>query len=147
MRTSIKTLHKIAAIIAFLMILSFFTSTVLVELLGSQQNIIEVKRVISYAVLFLIPTMAVVGITGSKMAGNSQNARIFAKKKRTPIIALNGLLILTPCAFYLLYLAERLQFDRVFYLVQGIELVAGLVNLSLMALNIRDGIAMGKRRK
>jgi hypothetical protein len=36
-------------------------------------------------------------------------------------------------------------FDTSFYLLQAIELLAGAVNLSLMALNIRDGLRMSGR--
>ncbi|WP_295893465.1 hypothetical protein [uncultured Vibrio sp.] len=146
MNMSTKLIHRVAAMMAFFMILVFFSSTLLVEIAGSKQSILEVKRAISYAIFLLIPTMAIVGITGSKMAGSSQHPTLVAKKKRTPIIALNGLLILTPSAFYLYHLAEQDQFNNIFYAVQALELIAGLVNLSLMGLNIRDGIAMSKRR-
>jgi len=39
-------------------------------------------------------------------------------------------------------------FDATFYLVQGLELLAGATNLGLMGLNIRDGLRMsGRLRK
>lgn len=64
------------------------------------------------------------------------------KKKRMPIIALNGLLILLPCAIYLNVLASQGLFNQLFYLIQGVELIAGSINLTLMALNIRDVLNM-----
>ncbi|MGF1695394.1 hypothetical protein L4C54_06970 [Vibrio lamellibrachiae] len=147
MKPTITVIHRIAAMLAFLMIFSFFTSTVVVELFGDHQDVYQVKTVISYAIWLLIPMMAITGFTGAKMGGKSSYPPILAKKKRMPFIAINGLLILTPCAFYLQYLAEQSQFNDIFYVVQGLELMAGMINLTLMSLNIRDGLAMSKRRK
>ena len=62
-----------------------------------------------------------------------------------PVIALNGLLVLVPCALYLDRLASAGRFDGLFYAVQAVELVAGSVNLSLMALNMRDGLRLTGR--
>ena len=61
------------------------------------------------------------------------------------IIGPNGVLVLIPCAFYLAHLAANGQFTATFYAVQAIELVAGLVNLMLMGLNIRDGLRLTGR--
>lgn len=56
------------------------------------------------------------------------------KKKRMPFIAANGLLVLVPCAIFLNRWAAADNFDTTFYVVQAIELVAGPINLALMAL-------------
>ena len=78
---------------------------------------------------------------GKKMRG----PLIAAKKKRMPIIALNGLLVLLPSAFFLASKASAGEFDKMFYTVQAIELVAGALNLTLMGLNMRDGLRMTGR--
>lgn len=62
-----------------------------------------------------------------------------------PFIAANGLLILVPAAFYLESKASSGAFDTRFYLVQGVELIAGAANLVMMGLNIRDGLMMTGR--
>ena len=67
------------------------------------------------------------------------------KKKRMPFIALNGLLILLPAAFFLEAKAAAGLFERCFYAVQAIELLAGATNLTLMGINIRDGLRMTRR--
>jgi len=54
-------------------------------------------------------------------------------------------LVLMPCAFFLASLATKGQFTDTFYAVQAVELVAGLVNLTLMGLNIRDGFRLTGR--
>ncbi|WP_245911056.1 hypothetical protein [Neisseria iguanae] len=63
-----------------------------------------------------------------------------------PKIALNGLLVLLPCAFYLNRLAQAGEFNGMFYTVQIIELIAGAANLIMMGLNIRDGVTAVKSR-
>ncbi|MGY3688622.1 hypothetical protein ACXAAV_18270 [Vibrio coralliilyticus] len=138
MKNWIRTIHKAAALSGFMMILSFFTSTLYVELFGSFAQIASVKTYIFYAIWFLIPTMALAGITGAKMAPKVTRGPIAAKKKRMPLIALNGLLVLTPAAIYLHYLASTGQFNSTFYIVQIIELIAGFTNLILMSMSIRD---------
>ncbi len=65
-----------------------------------------------------------------------------AKKKRMPFVAANGLLVLLPAAIYLQHLASIESFDTTFYVIQAIELAAGFTNLTLMGLNIRDGLRM-----
>jgi len=61
------------------------------------------------------------------------------------LIAANGMLILVPCAIFLDRWAAAGTFDATFYLVQGLEFLAGATNLGLMGLNIRDGLRMSGR--
>ena len=56
-----------------------------------------------------------------------------------PFVGANGILILFPSAIYLDHLAASGSFDMPFYLVQGLELIAGSINLTLMSINIRNG--------
>lgn len=68
-----------------------------------------------------------------------------SKKKRMPFIAVNGLFVLVPSAIFLNRWAALGAFDTMFYLVQSVELVAGAANLTLMGLNIRDGLKISGR--
>jgi multisubunit Na+/H+ antiporter MnhC subunit len=55
--------------------------------------------------------------------------------------------ILLPAAIFLNRLATSGSFGAKFYLIQGLELFAGAVNLFLMSMNMRDGLKMtGKLR-
>lgn len=69
-----------------------------------------------------------------------------AKKRRMPWIAANGLLVLVPCALLLDRWAAASLLDARFVAVQAVELVAGAVNLALMALNLRDGRRLVRQR-
>ena len=70
--------------------------------------------------------MAVAGATGMKMGGKANITAIAAKRRRMPFIAANGMLILLPCAFFLNNRASADMFDSVFYIVQIVELIAGM---------------------
>ncbi|MEW8079184.1 MAG: hypothetical protein AB2822_14005 [Candidatus Thiodiazotropha endolucinida] len=139
-----KTVHKLAAITATLCIGSFFLSTILVEVFGSPEAIATVKSLIVMPGLFLlVPAIAATGATGFAMSKSRKGRLLEAKKKRMPIIGANGIIILMPAAIFLDQWAAAGTFDIWFYLLQGVELLAGAVNLTLMSLNIRDGLRLG----
>jgi hypothetical protein len=142
-------IHLIAAFTATLCIATFFTSTLLVELFGTHETIAVVKNLIVMPGLFiLIPAMAITGATGFTLSKVKSGKIVKRKLKRMPFIAANGLLVLLPAAIMLNLWAASGLFDSRFYIVQGIELIAGAVNLTLMSLNIRDGFKVsGKLRK
>ena len=136
-------IHLVAAIVALFCIASFFTATILVELFGSEKSISTVKSLIVTPGLFiLIPVIAITGGTGFACARYRKSRLIDGKQKRMPFIAANSLLILLPCAIFLNQWASVGLFDTKFYSVQGIELLAGAVNLILMSMNMRDGLRM-----
>lgn len=144
MVNKLSIVHKTAAMLALSLIIIFFTSSIIVELLGSQESILTVKTAILYGIGLLISAMAVTGITGAKLAAKRRAlpTPLVRKKKRMPFVACNGLLVLTPLAIYLQHLANLGEFGELFYTLQGIELVAGGVNIYLMVLNIRDALAL-----
>ena len=141
----IKKLHPIAGLIAFLTILVFWMATVAVELGGDAAQIAAVKRNILWGLGLLVPAMAMAGASGFVLGGASPHPVVAAKKRRMPIIALNGLFVLVPCAVFLEQRASAGLFDRTFVIVQAIELAAGATNLLLIGLSIRDGFGLTRR--
>ncbi len=141
-------IHRFAGIIAILCIATFWSSTLLVELFGTQEWIARFKHLIVFPGLFiLVPFIALAGGTGFSLAKTRKGQLVSQKKRRMPIIGVNGLLILVPAAIYLDQLASTGSFDTKFYVVQGFELLAGAVNITLMSLNMRDGLKMAGRFK
>lgn len=140
-----KIIHPIAGAIAILTIATFWLSTVISELFGSQAAVIAVKTTLPWGFLLLVPALAAAGGSGFVLSKGRRGALIDKKKKRMPIIAANGLLVLIPSALFLASKAGAGEFDAAFYAVQALELVAGLVNLALLALNMRDGLKMKGR--
>jgi len=132
--------HKIASLVATVCIATFFTSTLLVELLGSEDMVTFVKSLIVMPGIFiLVPAMAITGATGFALAKERKGRVLEAKRKRMPIIAIIGMFILLPAAIYLNSWAAEGMFDIKFYILQAIELVAGAINLTLMIKSMKDG--------
>ncbi|MCW8843765.1 MAG: hypothetical protein OQK00_10150 [Rhodobacteraceae bacterium] len=143
-----KRLHPIAGGVALAMISVFWVSTVVVELRGNQAQIAQVKILIPWGFLILVSAMAAVGCTGFRLGQTRRGKIVDKKRKRMPLIATNGVLILIPAAFFLASKAQAGAFDAVFYGVQVLELAAGAVNIMLLWRNMRDGRRLvGKPRR
>lgn len=138
-------IHPLAGAVAILTIATFWLSTALSELFCSQTTIIAVKTAIPWGFLLLVPAIALAGGSGLTLAKGRRGGVIGSKIRRMPLVAVNGVLILIPSALYLSFKANADSFDTAFYAVQILELVAGAANLTLLGLNIRDGLQMKGR--
>ena len=140
-----RIIHPIAGTIALLTIATFWLSTALTELLASEATVIAVKIAIPWGFLLLIPALAAVGGSGAALAKGQRTGLIGTKLKRMPLIAANGILVLIPSALFLASKAAAGELDTSFYAVQALELVAGAANITLLGLNMRDGLEMKGR--
>lgn len=141
----IKRIHPIAGAIAMLTIATFWLSTVLSETFGAPSTVLAVKTAIPWGFLILVPALMAAGASGLKLSGERRGGLVAAKLKRMPLIAGNGILILMPSALYLASKAANADLDISFYAVQALEIIAGAVNLTLLGLNMRDGLKMKGR--
>ncbi|HMN75487.1 MAG TPA: hypothetical protein PKC97_05430 [Burkholderiaceae bacterium] len=143
-----KRAHLAAGILAPLCIATFFVSTIVVELFGSPQSVAQLKSlIVTPGLWILIPTLMAAGGSGMVLSRARSGRLVDTKKKRMPFIAANGLLVLVPCAIFLARWSAAGSFDAAFYAVQAVELVAGAVNLTLMGLNVRDGLKLSGRSR
>lgn len=141
-----RTIHLVAGILATSVIATFFASTILVELFGSQEAVAKVKAlIVTPGLWLLIPAIAATGGSGFSLSQSRQGRLVENKKRRMPFIAANGILVLVPSAIFLNLWAGQGLFDTRFYLVQALELLAGATNLALMGLNTRDGLRLSGR--
>jgi hypothetical protein len=138
-------IHAFAGALALLTICIFWGTTAVTELFGDAADIAAVKNGILMGMLVLIPAMATVGASGFSLGKGWRSQAVERKKQRMKIIAANGILILVPSAVFLASKAGAGAFDAAFVAVQAIEFVAGAVNITLLSLNMRDGLAL--RRK
>ena len=146
----VKLAHRTGGILALLTIVTFMSTTLWSELLGTHAQVIAVKTTIPWGLLILIPALMATGASGMKLARGRRGGILGIKLGRMKIIAANGLLVLAPAALYLAYLAQTgAAFSTPFYIVQVAEILAGALNITLIALNIRDGLrtTAGRRRK
>ncbi|MBV8603754.1 MAG: hypothetical protein JO224_03640 [Pelomonas sp.] len=139
-------IHAAAGALAMLTVATFWTSTLWSELFMNDEAVIAVKHAIVYFGLIpLVTLMAVTGGSGFYFAKGRKGRLVEDKKKRMPKIGANGLLVMIPCALFLNSKAAGGEFDAVFYAVQGIELVVGAVQLTLLGRSFRDGLKLAGR--
>jgi hypothetical protein len=138
-------LHGIFGVVALLCIASFWLSTVVSELFLDQAAVTAVKNAVLTGMWLLIPSMAATGGSGFSLAKGRGGRLVNVKGQRMKIVAANGLLVLLPSAFVLASWANAGRFDGVFYALQGVELLAGAVNITLLMLNMRDGLKLSGR--
>lgn len=138
-------IHAFAGGLALLTICIFWSATVITELFGDAATVSAVKNGILAGMLVLVPSMAIAGASGFSLGKGWRSPALARKKQRMKIIAANGVLILVPSAVFLASRAGAGEFDTAFVAIQAVELVAGAVNITLLSLNMRDGLAL--RRK
>ena len=139
-------LHAAAGALAMFTVAIFWTSTLVSELFMGQEVVVTVKHAIAYYGLIpLLILMAGTGGSGFVLAKGRKGRLVDGKKKRMPKIGANGLLVMIPCALFLNSKAASAEFDMIFYVVQGIELVVGVVQLTLLGRNFLDGLRLAGR--
>ena len=137
-----KVIHPIAGAVALNLIATFWLSTIVSELSGSVAFVTAVKSAVPWGFLLLVPSLAATGGSGFALAHGGRGGLIGTKVKRMPFIAANGILILIPSTLFLAHKARVGEFDVVFYMVQVLELLAGATNITLLGLNMRDGLKL-----
>ncbi len=140
-----KIVHPLAGTVALLTIAIFWLSTVVSALFASQEVVTSVKTAIPWGFLLLVPALAAAGGSGFALAAGRRPALVQKKIKRMPLIAVNGILLLIPSAFFLASRANAGEFDTAFYAVQAAELVAGAANIVLLSRNLLDGLKIQGR--
>jgi len=135
-------IHASAGTLAMLTIAVFWTSTLVSEIFMDYASVAAVKHAIVYGLFLLVPFMAATGGSGFALGKMRKGPLLDQKKKRMAIIGANGLLVMIPAAIFLNGKAAAGEFDAMFYSVQVVELVVGVVQLTLMGVNFRDGLRL-----
>lgn len=132
-------LHALAGTTAMLIIAGFWSATLVSEIFLDAAAVSAVKQFIVYGLFVLVPFLAATGGSGFALSKSRQGLLVDKKRKRMAVIAANGLLVMVPAAIFLNSKAAAAEFDSMFYAVQLLELAVGVVQLTLMGMNFRDG--------
>ncbi|MEO1090582.1 MAG: hypothetical protein AAFX81_08115 [Pseudomonadota bacterium] len=146
-RRRLRRFHAAAGVVALLIIASFWSATVVVESFGDRAAVIAVKTVIPWGFLVLVPALAFAGLTGRALGTAPASAVVRRKSRRMAFAAANGLFVLVPAALFLAAKASAGALDDAFYVVQGLELIAGGANVVLLTLNLTAGLRMAAARR
>ena len=145
-RVGLLRLHLAASLGALILVASFLVASAAAEAAGSVHLLLAVKRSILWALLILVPMIATAGLSGRRLAGGSRAPIVRRKLRRLQVMAATGVLILIPCTITLDRMAEVASFGVPFAILQALEFSAGALNLALLALNFRDGLALRAKR-
>ncbi|MBA4056177.1 MAG: hypothetical protein C0490_15790, partial [Marivirga sp.] len=132
-------IHLMATMIATLTILTFLVASVVAEFEGNEDVIKNTKKVILFSLPILVISMSTLGISGNRLAGQSQNVIVIGKKKRMKFIVMNGIFLIT-LASILYYRSHYQAIDSIFIGLQIAEFAFGLTNLILIGLNAKGGL-------
>ncbi|MBZ0087914.1 MAG: hypothetical protein K8F33_07445 [Thermomonas sp.] len=138
-------LHGFFGAVALLCIATFWVSTVVSEAFLDLASVTLVKNAILTGMWLLIPAMAATGGSGISLSRTRRGRFVEVKARRMKLVAANGVLVLLPSAFVLASWANAGRFDGAFYALQALELLAGAANITLLTLNLRDGLRLAGR--
>jgi hypothetical protein len=142
-------IHPLAGMLAIALVATFMTTTITVEIVGNKTAILGAKTAILFALIILIPSVVIAAGTGRSLATGQNSPLLRNKKRRAALVAVIGIAVLVPCAIILRILAADGSYGPTFIVIQAIELVGGIVNLTLLGLNARAGrlLTAGRRRR
>ena len=145
-RKSLVNIHITATIVAALTITTFFTISLIAELRSDITFIKQVKYFIVCALPAMIIVMPILNISGTKLAGKSQNIIVLSKKRRMKWILINGIGLIS-LATFLFYQSHYHTINGVFFTALIAEFIFGFTNLCLIALNTKSGFKLSGRIK
>jgi hypothetical protein len=115
------------------------TSSLIAEFLGDYIIIATVKKSIFYTLPLLIIFMILTGLSARKLALLYPNIPYsLLVIRRVKCIGLTGAVFLAPIATVLNYLAQNRNLGAMFYLLQSLEIVFGLINIIFFIKIFRD---------
>lgn len=102
-----------------------------------------VKQAIAhYGLVSMVLCMAVTGASGFALSRNRGGRLLDEKKRRMQRLGMNGLLVMVPAALFLHSRAAAGIFDALFYTVQALELLVGVVQMTWLGQNFRAGMRL-----
>jgi hypothetical protein len=137
--------HRLSAVLALVILATFWSATLVSELLLDVHAVVATKRSIALGLVLLVPCMAALNVSGARISGTRNGPLIARKRRILRIMGANAALVLVPCALTLFWLSRDGSLGVTFYAVQAIELVAGAVNVTLLLMNVHAGLKLAGR--
>lgn len=135
-------IHATASGIALITMMMFWTASVWAEAFATFHSVVFIRHSIVQGMLVLIPSLIIMNASGFALRRKRPAALLSKKITRAKVITINGALVLLPSALVLNYLASNGTFGALFYSLQALELFAGVINITLLGMNIREGLAL-----
>ena len=146
-RSSLVRIHLAAAVGALTLIATFLLSSAVTELIADAADVHRLRQWIVFGLPLLVGCLVTAALTGRRLARNSRAPVIRRKLRRMQIVAATGIVVLVPCALILDGLTATSAASGVVSALEITELLAGALNLTLLALNFRDGRGLTRPRR
>lgn len=134
--------HAMFGSLLLAMISIFFVASLVTQYWYAGDEVASVKLLVLQGFFWLIPILVVTGLLGLSLAKHRQGIVIESKKKRMLWILLICIAILFPAAYTLSAMAQKGEFDLLYFLIQAFEYVFDFITLTLLGLNFRDGVQL-----
>jgi hypothetical protein len=144
-RSSLVRTHLSAAVGAIAIITTFLLSSTITVLIGNAADVHTLRQWVVFALPLLVGCLAAAALTGRRLARKSRAAVIRRKQRRMQIVAAVGIVVLVPCALILDGLTAGASNGGVVSALEITEILAGAANVTLLALNFRDGRGLTRR--
>ena len=138
-------IHRLSALLALLLLSTFWTATLVSELFLDVSAVVATKSAILHGLVLLVPCMAALHVTGSRIAGASKGPLIAKKRRVLRVMGANAALVLVPSALGLYVLSRDGLLEPEFLALQAVELLAGTVNITLLLVNVHAGLELAGR--
>lgn len=139
-------LHASAGVCALIMLLAYFVGTTITVLLYTPQDMILVEQTILQSMWVYIPLILIAGAIGLLLGNKRKGLIVEAKKRRMFLVVVFSLFGLLPNCYLL---ANNLLKDEqviVLFVLQAIEFAVEIISITLLILNLRDGIRLTANR-
>ncbi|SEH33401.1 hypothetical protein [Magnetospirillum fulvum] len=134
-------IHPLAARATLGLFVLIWGSAVAAGLFADREMLAFIKEVVVWTLFLLTPLTMLTAGTGLILGRARPGPITDRKRRRLRLIVAIGIVILLPATLVLDAMVQSDSYDATLFLVfQGIELVAGLVLLTLMGISVRDGI-------
>jgi hypothetical protein len=145
-RASTVRVHRAISTLSLITVALFLVATVVVEVVGSESDILSVRRWILGLFVIFAAFIAGAVISGRTLAGRSSAPRLRAKLRRSQAVGVIAAVVFLPCAILLRRFADDGDSGVANGVVLAIELISMFAMLMLSGLNFREGLALRGER-
>jgi hypothetical protein len=133
--------HPLAARVTLGLFALIWGSAVAAGLFADTELMVFIKEGAVWALFLLVPAAMLTAATGLRLGYGRPGPITERKRRRLRLIVALSVVVVLPATLALDALVQQGQAGSLLFLVlQGVELVAGLLTLGLMVVSVRDGL-------
>ncbi|MFD2233095.1 hypothetical protein [Phaeospirillum tilakii] len=133
--------HPLVARVTLGLFALIWGAAVAAGLFADTELMVFIKEVAVWSLFLLVPAAMLTAATGLRLGYGRPGPITARKRRRLRLIVAVAVVVLLPATLALDALVQQGQAGSTLFLVlQGVELIAGLLTLGLMVVSVRDGL-------